>query len=211
MSHPSAIAAVTETLRSLIASEGLVPDVTALPPDQAASGTNRRVNLFLYHIGINAALRNQEFPWQGRGGGDTQAHPPPFLLPLQLHYLLTSFADNEVESHEALGHAMRVLHDHAQLTAEEIENAVTNAQVPLPESNIHLQPEKVKVSLIAMNTDEMTKIWTAFQSAYRLSIAYEVSVVLIDSTRPSFTPRPVFTSVGFDLINCEPASIKRTE
>src|SRR5688572_16588798 len=96
MSHPSAIAAVTETLRSLIAAEGIVPDVTAMPPDLAASPGNRRVNLFLYHIGLNGALRNQEFPWQGRGGGDTQAHPAPFLLPLRLHYLLTAFADDDI-------------------------------------------------------------------------------------------------------------------
>jgi hypothetical protein len=191
MSHPSAIAAVTETLRSLIAAEGIVADVTAMAPDLAASPGNRRVNLFLYHIGVNAALRNQEFPWQGRGGGNSQTNPPPFVLPLQLHYLLTSFADDDVSAHEALGHAMRVLHDHAQLTQEEIESAVQNAQTPLPDSNVHLQPEKVKVSLLAMSTDEMTKIWTAFQSAYRLSVGYEVSVVLIESSRPSFTPLPV--------------------
>ncbi len=168
-----------------------MPDVTAMPPDLAPNPGNRRVNLFLYHIGINAALRNQEFPWQGRGGGDTQANPPPFMLPLQLHYLLTAFADDDVQSHEALGHAMRVLDAHAQLTPGEIHLAVQNSQIPLPDSNVHLQPERVKVSLQSMNTDEMMKIWTAFQSAYRLSVAYEVTVVLIDSQRPSFTPLPV--------------------
>lgn len=191
MSHPSAIAAVTETLRSLVAAEGIVADVTALPPDLAASPGNRRVNLFLYHIGVNAALRNQEFPWQGRGGGNSQTDPPPLVLPLQLNYLLTSFADDEVSAHEALGHAMRVLHDHAQLTPAEIDAAVQNSQISLPDSNVHLQPEKVKVALISMSTDEMTKIWTAFQSAYRLSVAYEVTVVLIESQRPTFTPLPV--------------------
>src|SRR6185436_15992607 len=139
MSQPSAIAAVTETLRSLIAAEGIVADVTAMPPDLALNPGNRRVNLYLYHIGINAALRNQEFPWQGSGGGGTQANPPPFLLPLQLHYLLTAFADDDIQSHEALGHAMRVLHDHAQLTPAEIEAAVQNSQIPLPDSDIHLQ------------------------------------------------------------------------
>jgi hypothetical protein len=188
MSQPSALAAVTETLRALIASEGVVANVSALPPDQAGSPGDRRVNLFLYHVGVDAALRNQEFPWQSRGGGDSQAHPPPFLLPLQLHYLLTVHADDEVAAHEALGPAMRVLHDHAQLTEQEIRDAAANAGLA---TDLPLQPEKVKVSLLNMSTDEMMRIWTAFQSPYRLSVAYEVAVVLIESLRPAFSPRPV--------------------
>lgn len=188
MSQPSAIAAVTETLRALIAAEGLVANVTALPPDQAASPGDRRVNLFLYHIGINTALRNQEFPWQSRGGGDSQAHPLAFTLPVQLHYLLSVHADDEVAAHEVLGPAMRVLHDHAQLTEDEIRNAAAAAGL---NADLHLQPEKVKVTPLNMSTDEMMKIWTAFQSAYRLSVAYEVSVAIIESARPTFTPLPV--------------------
>src|SRR6478752_3869970 len=151
MSQPSAIAAVTETLRALLATEGLVSNVTALPPDQAVNPGDRRVNLFLYHLGINQALRNQEFPWQGRGGGDSQTNPPPFTLPLQLHYLLTVYAEDEVAAHEALGSAMRVLHDHAQLTEKEIRDAAQNAGL---DSNLHLQAEKVKITPLNMGTDE---------------------------------------------------------
>ncbi len=178
MSQPSAIAAVTETLRALIAAEGEVTNVTALPPDQAASPGDRRVNLFLYHLNIDSALRNREFPWQDRGGGNSQAHPPPSELPLQLHYLLTVYADDEVAAHGLLGPAMRVLHDHAQLTEQEIRDAAANAGL---DSDLHLQPDKVKVTPLNMSTDEMMNIWTAFQSAYRLTVAYEVSVVLIES------------------------------
>lgn len=188
MSQPSAIAAVTETLRALIAAEGILSNVTALAPDQAGSPGDRRVNLFLYHLGISPALRNQEFLWQSRGGGDSQAHPPPFTLPLQLHYLLTVHADDEVSAHEVLGPAMRVLHDHAQLTEQEIRGAAAAAGL---NSDLHLQPEKVKVTPLNMSTDEMMKIWTAFQSPYRLSVGYEVSVVLIESARPSISPLPV--------------------
>ena len=188
MSRPIAIAAVTETLRSLIAAGGVVPDVTALPPDQAPNPGARRINLFLYHIGVNAALRNQEFPWQGRGGGDSQKNPPAFMLPLQLYYMVTAFADDDIQGHEALGHAMRVLHDNAQLTSQQIKDAVTAAAL---DSDLADQPEKVKVTLQPASTDEMTKIWTAFQSPYRLSVSYEVSVTLIDSDKPSFSPLPV--------------------
>src|SRR5262249_29951872 len=38
---------------------------------------------------------------------------------------------------------------------------------------------KVKVSLLPISMDEFSKIWTGFSKAYRLSVAYEVSLVEI--------------------------------
>lgn len=188
MSNPAAIAAVTETLRSLIATGGVVSGVTALPPDLAAEPGVRTINIFLYHIGIDAALRNQEFPWQGRGGGDSQTNPPAFVMPLVLHYMVTAFADEDVKAHEALGHAMRVLHDHSVLTESEIRDAAEAAGL---DSDLQFQRENVKVIMQSLPTDEITKIWTAFQSPFRLSVTYEVSVVLLKSARISTSPLPV--------------------
>src|SRR5262249_14597039 len=37
------------------------------------------------------------------------------------------------------------------------------------------------------------KLWTGFGKPYRISVGYEVSVVLIESTRPAITPLPVLT------------------
>src|SRR4028119_1122348 len=39
--------------------------------------------------------------------------------------------------------------------------------------------------------DELSKLWTTFQTQYRISAAYEVAVVLIESTRPTKVPVPV--------------------
>jgi hypothetical protein len=39
----------------------------------------------------------------------------------------------------------------------------------------------------------MSKVWMTFQTQYRVSAAYQVSVVLIESTRPAKTPLPVLT------------------
>jgi len=39
----------------------------------------------------------------------------------------------------------------------------------------------------------MSKLWAAFQTNYRLSAAYQLSVVLIESTRPTKSPLPVLT------------------
>jgi hypothetical protein len=46
-----------------------------------------------------------------------------------------------------------------------------------------------------MNLEEMSKLWATFQTPYRVSMAYEASVVLIESRRASKTPLPV-TSRG---------------
>jgi hypothetical protein len=44
-----------------------------------------------------------------------------------------------------------------------------------------------------VSLDEVSKLWTGFQSEYRLSAAYQVSVVLIDSLRSSVAPLPVLS------------------
>src|SRR5262249_17883031 len=41
--------------------------------------------------------------------------------------------------------------------------------------------------------EEISKLWTGFQTQYRLSVAYEAAVVLIDSGRPISAPLPVLT------------------
>ena len=92
MSNSLAIAAVTATLRSLLAA-GLVTvtdlndaQVTAQPLDKArdATATVNQVNLFLYLISPNAAWRNQDMPWPcaaWRGGQPTAGAQP--VLPAQ--------------------------------------------------------------------------------------------------------------------------------
>ena len=42
--------------------------------------------------------------------------------------------------------------------------------------------------------EELTRVWSALQSAYQLSVAYEVRVVLIESERV-VTPSRVLTKV----------------
>jgi hypothetical protein len=41
----------------------------------------------------------------------------------------------------------------------------------------------VRVTLQPLSLEEMSRLWSTFQTQYRLSVAYEVSVVLIDSAR----------------------------
>ncbi|HEY7182471.1 MAG TPA: DUF4255 domain-containing protein [Blastocatellia bacterium] len=188
MSNALAIAAVTATLRGLIIRGTGIPDVTARPLDNARrSPTGNQINLFLYQVLPDAAWRNRDMPRQLKPG--ETGYPP---LPLTLYYLLTAYSDDEDDTpaHRLLGQAMSVLHDHPLLGAEEIHNA-TAPIADLSGSDLHNQIERVRITLQPLTFDEMSKLWTTFQIHYRVSAAYQVSVVLIESARPTRTPLPV--------------------
>jgi hypothetical protein len=188
VSDALAIAAVTATLRNLLfrGVNDAVPgaEVSTRPPDKARNGTrDPQLNLFLYHAAIDAAWRNMDIP--GRVQPGESGYPP---LPLVLHYLVTAYGEDNDDStgHRLLGTAMRVLHDHPLLGPRELRAA-------LPESDLHRQVERVRITNQALTLDEMSKLWTTFQTQYRVSTTYQVSVVLIESRRPVRTPSPVAT------------------
>jgi Pvc16 N-terminal domain len=189
MSNPLAIAAVTATLRDLLLA-GLRPDhsdivVTTVAPDRArANGTNaNQLNIFLYHALPNAAWRNQDLP-QRVAAGET-AMPP---LAINLYYLITAYGRDDDRtrpfSHILLGKSMSILHDHAVLLVDEIKDA-------LPDNDLYAEIERVRLTWQPLTLEEVSKLWSGFQTQYRLSVAYEASVVLIDSARRAKAGLPV--------------------
>ena len=199
MSNPLAIAATTLTLQAVLQT-GVLNDpddtdladttVTILPPDKARGNNNaNQLNLFLYQVLPNAAWRNMNIPGQVMPG--ETGNPP---LALTLHYLLTAFGkDNDTTlpfGHHLLGKAMSILYDHALLGAEEIK-AATSAS--FPDSDLDKQVERVRITLQPLSLEEISKLWTGLVTQYRLSVGYEVSVMLIDSTQSKKTPLPVLT------------------
>lgn len=206
MSNALAIAAVTRTLRNLLNNIGAtdfsgLPDdtrptaeiqVTTLPLDRVRNGdgdsSRNQVNLFLYHAEPSAAYRNMDLPRQVRPG---ETGRPP--LALNLYYMLTAYgqSDSELVAHVLLGTAMRILHDHPILSRAEIRSA-------LPQGELDTQFENVRVTPQPVSLDEVSKLWTGFQSEYRLSAAYQVSVILIESLRSSVSPLPVLSRGAAD-------------
>lgn len=198
MSNTLAISAVTMTLRNLVDSAlkeaipATVPvevkpsgqiHVTTMPLDKARDKDSNanQVNLFLYLTSISAAWRNQDLPRQARAGD--VAHP---ALPLNLYYLVTAYGqdNNELIAQFLLGRAMRALHDGALLMPADISNV-------LAASELHDQIERVRVTPQPLSLDEMSKLWMTFQSQYRISVAYEASLVLIESTQQKRLALPV--------------------
>jgi hypothetical protein len=198
MSNALAIATITATLRNLLM-HGVTLDqdladatVTMQPPDRARqNGSNaNQLNLFLYQATPNAAWRNMDNPRRVHAG--ETAVPP---LALNLYYLVTAYGrDNDAQrpfSHQLLGRAMSILQDHPLLGPDELKGALAG-------SDVHTQVERVRFTLQPLTLEEIVKLWSGFQTHYRLSVAYEASVVLIDSALPSRSPLPVLTRARDD-------------
>lgn len=181
MSNPDALATVTATLRHLLADAAAT--VSTKPPSVARVGENgEQLNVFLYATLYNPAFSNFPLPGDARSG--EIAYPP---LPLVLNYLLTAYGanDEDISGQRIMGQAMSVLHDHPLLGRADIEGII-------PDSGLQQQIERIRISPLNLTLDDMSKLWSSFQSAeYRLSTGYQVSVVLIESTRTNSAPLPV--------------------
>lgn len=203
MSTALAIAAVTAAIEGLLR-QALQADIagtaiTTRPLDRARDTTHtNQLNLFLYHTEIDAAWRNRDVPWSTQPGERKQTP-----LSLTLHYLLTAYYGEEEDatdatsdanrllgSHRLLGRALSVLHDHPLLDGDQINDSLS-AQDQLNEP--YRQVERVRLTWQPLTLDEMSKLWSGFQTNYRLSAAYAASVVLIESSRPARAALPVLT------------------
>ena len=208
MSDFRAIGGVSATLQALLLDRMEYPDglsavpVTVGPPpfsskDADPRKEDPRVNLFLYRVTENGALKNQEIP--GRGNGSGYGHPP---LSLNLHYLVTAYGNvpvpagggaslfDDTSAHVLLGSAMRVFHDVAIVTDELISVRPPSGLLVLHES-LRDGSERVRLGLEPISLEDVTKVWTALALRYRLSAAYTVNVVQIESRRARTFPKPV--------------------
>ncbi|WP_158892901.1 DUF4255 domain-containing protein [Amycolatopsis anabasis] len=188
MSDARAIEAVTHTLIRLVADgvngrgdgfDGRAR-VDAKPPHEVPGTDELMVNLFLYQTEVDGSLRNEDA--LDRVPGET-GDPP---LPLVLRYLMTPYVRDgkDRDAHRLLGLAVRALHEHTVLGRAEL---ASNA----PFSDVARQLDRIRITWQPLAEADIYSLWSAFQTPYRLSTAFEVRAVLIDSRRPPRTPVPV--------------------
>ncbi len=198
MSNFLAIATVTETLRALldtgIGAEMPGIEVKTKRPEDLENASESLVNVYLYQVTPNAAYRNADLPTRDF---TSQVVTRPQAA-LDLHYLVTFLgSDEELVPQRLLGIVARILHSHPVLTRDEI-NTAKNTVPYLNNSDLAKQVELVKFSPIVLNLEELSKLWSVFfQTAYRLSVAYQASVVLIESKE---TPRTVLPVLKPNLV-----------
>jgi hypothetical protein len=138
--------------------------------DRNASGC--LLSLYLLHVSQDPYFRN------------TPTIPPvPQLnrsqpLSLDLHYLLTSYADKLYnQEQQAMSIAIRFFH----------ENAIRHIASPQQEYSITMEVE---------TADEMSRLWQALSAPLRLSVVYKVSIVFVTPSVQPVAPAPPPTSVG---------------
>jgi hypothetical protein len=204
------IAAVTATLRELL-NDGIVEHnlngilsclvgVSTLPPDRVipASGVEpTQLNLFLHRVSANPGWRNEGLPGRDASGRNRLSNAP---LALDLHYLLSAYGAGELHAEVLLGYAMQWLHERPVLTREAIQAALTPSPLPgtplqraLADCGLADQIELVKLTPEFLDTEEMSKLWTAAQSHLRPTAAFRATVVLIEAGEPVRSPLPVLT------------------
>ena len=214
MAGVQAIQGVDDTLRGVsnAAVAALVPKPKVTVGGLDAEDDDLRLNWFLYRVSPNKAFSNMEPP---QTGWRTARGRPP--LALRLSYLLSAFpakttggGDQEQFAHAGMTAVMRALHEHAIIA--EGEPVLSPLAQPLV--------EPLRVSMDDLDLEAVTKLWTAATAPIRLSVGYEVSLVIVDAeaghqagppvqTRrvaavPSMGPRiesvaPARVSVGIDI------------
>ena len=130
-----------------------------------------QVLIFLYRCSMNHHLRNA-----GRLS-DPGMRPVP--VSVDLHYLISFWAQSGENEQLALAWTMRQLHDVPVLDGSILSREAAWAA----EDVIQLIPEEI-------STEEMMRIWDTLEPNYRLSLSYIARVIRIDADEPR-DQRPV--------------------
>lgn len=211
MSSPLAIGAVSAVLRNLLdnglieagAAMGSTVAVSAVAPDTINldnASDPPRLNLFLHRVTPNQGWSNVDLPSRSAVSGERLTNAP---LALDLHYVLTAYGRADFQAEILLGYAMHLLHERPVLDRAAIRRALSPspldvsmlppASQALTAADLADQVELIKITQEVMSSDDMSTLWTAIQTHYRPSSAYQVSVVLIEGTRPAVSPLPVLS------------------
>lgn len=126
------------------------------------------VSLFLYRIYPNGTLRSP----RGRPGPVGQQYRNQ--LPLDLHFILTAWAQDPSLQHLIAGWMMRMLEDTPNLPS-----GLLNQNYP----NLFASDESVTITPAELSTEELLRMWeVVISNAYQVSVPYVARNVKVDST-----------------------------
>ncbi|HEV2690487.1 MAG TPA: DUF4255 domain-containing protein, partial [Bryobacteraceae bacterium] len=208
MSDFFAVAGVTSVLKWLLSnalvSAGLNSafpthaGISALSPDLVATGASEspQVNLFMYYASFNPAYRNEGFPSKD-SSGNRVTNPP---LALDLHYLVSAYGKGELDPEILLAWVMQMFHENPIMPRETVQSLLaamalspgaTPEMLAVAKTTLADQVELIKIAPESLSNEEISKLWMAFNTHYRPTTSYKVSVVLIQETLPFKSNLPV--------------------
>lgn len=138
------------------------------------------LSLYLFRVTVNEHLRNARRT-KGTSGRDVP-------LPLDLHYLMTVWADDAASEQNILGWAMRELYLRPML----------DSSVLHPDADWY-PGDVIQIIPAELNTEDLMRIWDALEPPYHLSVSYIARVIRIDAEAP-IAAQPVVAS-RFNLMS----------
>ena len=122
------------------------------------------LTIFLYRVDFNKTMRAA---WSAVGLNDGRSH-----LALDLHFLLTAWADNAENEHLILGRALQAIEDTPILAGPLLMQATDWAA-----------NESLQLVLEDVDTEALMRIFDSLPVEYRLSVPYVARVTRIDGRR----------------------------
>ncbi|MGH8611953.1 MAG: DUF4255 domain-containing protein [Gammaproteobacteria bacterium] len=194
MSNYLAIATVTAALGQIVHNAAQSSGVGSVgldfgrPTAPGDGQTARKVQIYLYQVTPNAAIRNSDLPTRGPDGKLVERPQAA----LDLHYLLAFYGSQQtLEPERMLGAVARNLHARPLLSRQAIQDAISN-HPELNGSNLADAIERVRFTPAAISLDELSKLWSVFfQTPHALSVVYHANVVLIEAEESGPSALPV--------------------
>jgi hypothetical protein len=189
VSNHLAFANVTAALRDVLAAaatQAVPAAVATIERPDNLKDDSPRVNLFLLQVTPNAAWRNADLPTRRPDG--TPGRQPQAAF--DLHYVLSFYgSDKDFEPQRLLGSVASALHAQPVLSPEILRGA---AKDTLASSDLAEQVDQVRLTPTSFNLEELSRVWSVFyQVPYKLSVAYQAAVVLVESEVAAQAALPV--------------------
>lgn len=132
-----------------------------------AKAMDAGVSFFLYRIYANGVHRTP------RSRTDSNGQRLRTALPLDLHFLLTAWAQDASLQHTIAGWMMRTMEDAPLLPA-----GLLNSVIP----DVFNPDESVEVMLADLSTEDLLHVWeTLVQNTYQLSVPYVARNIRLES------------------------------
>lgn len=199
MSSLKAIAAVTQTLKSIleesINDEGIdtlgvkVYTETLDRLENDLDNSDNALNIYLYRIAENAGWRNQDLSSRNNAG---QRVSNPYLA-LDLYYVMSAHGSEKVNADALLGYGLVAFHDNPAIGRDFIANSLASEAL-LADVGLADQMEQITITPEYLNTEEISKLWTMFGAKYRQSAYFKVSVALLRKEKAVKQALPVLKS-----------------
>ncbi|NUN15191.1 MAG: DUF4255 domain-containing protein [Myxococcales bacterium] len=135
------------------------------------------LSIYLYRVDYNKTMRAS---WSAVGHADGRGH-----LVLDLHYLLTPWADNAEHEHRILGKTMQCLEATPVLTGPLLIATTEWAD-----------NESVQLCMDEITTEALMRTFDSLPLDYKLSVPYVARVVRIDTKKMADYPPVVTVATG---------------